>query len=511
MSFTPVKIGDQLDEAPTGTSKILFENDAGFTKRTDTNMLNFGPNVVLVSSEDDLPPMVSGFHQLDPLTSYKFIKAGITITNPILIPAGYIGYIENTFLDSNGVIYIGTISSFFNTLNISKSILSIANSPGDPGNRIVVTLDSSHTLINGDYVNITDTTSYNAERLLVSDVTATTFEVPGTFGVTETGNINTGYLALQFRNFVSASANPAHTALSIISSGSPNSSFTMLNCAFFGYAGTGLIENGINALIHGSLLVQLTGSFEIRDSDSVNITNCVIAGGDPSSTQPALKITGTETNDVGIININFKMAALLQSPILIDSAITNARFIRIQTCPDNGIATDYFDSSGLDETNPQVIAVGNSIRKNSMASAQTGFTNISTPIVITIDTINIPVIINGSQFVASNLERATADTSGQITNLTKQTKKYPITFSALIEKVAGGITDIGLLLIKNGVLDLLATFEIPHSVNSGVIQISATRDFELVDGDTLDIAVVNFANTDNIEVSQANIAYSVEI
>ncbi len=166
------------------------------------------------------------------------------------------------------------------------------------------------------------------------------------------------------------------------------------------------------------------------------------------------------------------------------------------------------NAASLNETDPKVAAFNNVDTNDSMASAQVGFTNIGTPIVVTITTQDVPVLIGGTQFVSNNLERATATTGGQITNLTEKTKKYPITFSALIEKVAGGSTDIGLLLIKNGSLVLTETFEIPHSVNPGIIQISATRTFELAENDTLDMAVVNFAGTDNIEVSQANISYS---
>ena len=80
-----------------------------------------------------------------------------------------------------------------------------------------------------------------------------------------------------------------------------------------------------------------------------------------------------------------------------------------------------------------------------------------------------------------------------------------------IEKFGGGQdVDFGVVLIKNGNLVLTDTFEPPHSVNTGVVQITATRDFELASSDTLDIAVVNFEDTDNIIVSQANIVYSIE-
>jgi len=166
------------------------------------------------------------------------------------------------------------------------------------------------------------------------------------------------------------------------------------------------------------------------------------------------------------------------------------------------------NAAGLDQTDVRVIGENNVGTNDSMVSAQVGFTNVATPITVSIVTQDVPVLIGGTQFVSDNLERATATTGGEITNLNVKTQRYSITFSALIEKVGGGSTDIGLLLIKNGSLVLTDTFEIPHSVNPGIIQISATRTFELAEIDTLDMAVVNFDGTADISVSQANTSYS---
>lgn len=172
--------------------------------------------------------------------------------------------------------------------------------------------------------------------------------------------------------------------------------------------------------------------------------------------------------------------------------------------------TGNMNTASVDSTSTLSLSFDNAPANDSMTTAQVGFTNIATPIVVTITTQDVPVLIGGTQFTSENLERATVTTAGQITNLTKKTKKFPVTFSALIEKAGGGVTDIGLLIIINGALVLTNTFNIPHSVNAGVIQISATRDFELAENDTIELAVVNFDGTSNINVSQANIVYSIE-
>lgn len=193
----------------------------------------------------------------------------------------------------------------------------------------------------------------------------------------------------------------------------------------------------------------------------------------------------------------------------VDTPLTGTTF-DVEEITFVGTSTGAMNRTGLDQTNPPVIASNNKDSNDSMSSAQVGFTNIAAPIVVVISTQDVPVIIGGSQFASDNIERASTTGDGQITNLTKKTQKYPITFSGLVEKVGGGSTDIGLLLLKNGNPVLTDTFQLPHSVNAGIIQVSATRDFELAETDTLDIAVVNFAGTANISVSQANVSYSVK-
>jgi len=114
----------------------------------------FGSSVNIIESESDLPAVTNGFHQLAPLESYIFVKQGITIASPILLPAGYIGYLENTFLDANGVSYInGVTSSLINTLNLEGPITAFADSTTESGTKITVT-STAHGILDGQFVNI---------------------------------------------------------------------------------------------------------------------------------------------------------------------------------------------------------------------------------------------------------------------------------------------------------------------------------------------------------------------
>jgi len=335
-----------------------------------------------IGSESDLPPVTNGFHQLEPLESYIFTQPNTSITDPILLPAGYIGYIQNSFLDSTGVIYIQSSPSFFiNTLNLEGAITSVANSFTEPGTKIRIA-SNSHGVLDGQFVNIknmTDT-SYNGDRKQISNVTGDSFDVIGSFGATDTGDFDTGYQALQFRHFISATPFSTNQFLNITSSGDENSSLTFLSCAFFGYGGMGTVKKAIGIFSDGCLFTSLGSTFTIDNGDAVNFSNTRFRDFEPTGTNPIITLTGSSTKSVGIINSRFDLANSAQTVVRVDPSIITAQFVRIENSSDNDIATNYFDISagGLDETDPQVIATDNGVRKNSMTvcEARSGATLI---------------------------------------------------------------------------------------------------------------------------------------
>ena len=511
--FTPISIGQLLAENVNSSAKVIFENLSGLTKR-DTSLalanLSYGSAVKVIDKISDMPPVVNGFRQLEQ-KGYIFTEQIDLDEFPILVPAGYNGFIMSTMPPTNGINATNMAGkSLFNTLNIEGNILTImpAASPGF----VIISTPSPHGILEGQYVNIQDTgdVTYDVSRLITSNNTSNTFEVPLTFTFTLAGTFNTGFNGFGF-DFIGLFADGSPNLLNVTASKVATTLFSYDSVFAQGFASLGIVRKSNFVVGSRGQFVPIDSGFTFEDCGTTTLSETVVAAfATFFAGSSMLNFTGSLTKDVLITNSKLQPNQPDQFPMRMDGSIIDAALV-IDNTPDNEVSADYYDVSGggLDQTDPQVSATNNGTRPNSMSSAQVGFTNIATPIVVPIVTQDVPVIIGGTQFISDNLERATATNSGQITNLTKATKKYPITFSALIEKVGGGSTDIGLLLIKNGVMDLSATFEIPHSVNTGIIQISATRDFELAENDTCDIAVVNFSGTADISISQANTSYSL--
>ena len=158
--------------------------------------------------------------------------------------------------------------------------------------------------------------------------------------------------------------------------------------------------------------------------------------------------------------------------------------------------------ASIDQTDSRVICASNIGIPNSVTTGQFIFENINSPLTVSISSSDTPVAIGGGNWIASNLTRVTADGSdnGIATINSTGTHQFTIEYSALIEKAGGGRVDIGITLLINGVEGALNP---PHSVDRNPMQISRTETFELSEGDTVQIAVVNYRNAQNIDVSQA--------
>jgi len=497
-------------------SQSIKNQDVPFS---DVQSFLQGLSVVNVSSQNDLPAPVGGFIRLDNRIHYKFLEP-ITITTPILLEAGLQCKISTDFPSINiASIILTPGSTLFQSLNLAGAITAFADSAADPGVKTTV-FSLNHGLVNNNFVNIFNVateTTYNGTRFQVSNVTTNTFDITVVFTATDTGDFDTGIVSFQsdsviYFDFTGFPGTLKGFDLSWVA----QSEFAFTSFAFTGainnFADNGIISSLDNVLIENTAMSLNTAGLVIDNAGAIRISTSSFFSTSGVGTIPAVTIQGAATDRVVFVDYFPNLSSADEFAVRINGDVSATAEISIRDSGGSLTFTEYFDTSsgGLDQTDPRVITFSNGARSDAMSSAQVGFTNVTTPIVVAIVTQDVPVIIGGTQFVADNLERASATTAGQITNLTKKTQNYPITFSGLIEKVGGGSTDIGLLLIKNGVLNLLATFEIPHSVNAGVIQISATRDFELADGDTLDIAVVNFDGTADISVSQANIAYSTK-
>jgi len=511
--MTGIPLGGILQGTSNNFSKVMFENDLGISKRDEVEGVSSGPSTIRLKSPENIP-LLHNLRQLEVQKSYSFINPQ-TFKEPILMPAGYIGRISAEFLEDKGIDYAPTNPSpFLQTLNLEGDIASIVTF--DSGSAILVTTVLPHGLQDGQYVNLNNTgvTPYNQLGLIISNVTASAFVVQIPFiSVGAIGDFNTGFRSPQLFNLHMTHSTNDSPFMDIKSAGAQFTSLIMKDVGVALFTKPGIIRNGVTTVLRSVLFTLTSGGLTLDDCDTVALDKVDYQPiTDQITDYDALTIKGPKTRDYIITTNKFQMLHENQTPIHIESSVINAESIQIMNSPDRAILNSvYFNPAGLDQTDPQVITKNNGTRLNSMASAQVGFTNIANPIIATPLAQGVPVLIGGVQFISNNLERATANSAGQLIIKSKVTKKYPITFSGLIERVSGNPTDIGILLVKNGLLDLSATFEVPRSVNPGVIQVSATRDFLLKEDDMIELAVVDFnSTTSDIAISQANYSYSVE-
>lgn len=177
------------------------------------------------------------------------------------------------------------------------------------------------------------------------------------------------------------------------------------------------------------------------------------------------------------------------------------------------VATDTgnMNTASKNQTDSQVLANENEGIDDSMFIAEVGLQIFGSEISsssLAQDTFEI--ITSGAWVFSTNLERFAENTSneGEIIVTAEKTRKYSVTYDATIEKSGGGSVNIGIILIKNGVTNV--SFNAPHTVNTGKIQVGRTNIVELAKGDTLQIAVINYdASATAILISQVNLVVSL--
>ncbi len=365
---------------PDDTDELMMRTPSGGPENknariTTTNFLAKlnGSTVKFVYSLNDLPPLVLGFRKLEQDTVYV-IAAQIFISDDILFPAGWNGTIYSTHVPTNALVYTGS-NSFLNTLNIDGIILSIADSAVDPGVKSTVTISDPHGLSNGDFINITGTlveTVYSKPRLVISNVTASTFDVEIVFTATDTGLFDTGILALQLPRM--AFFNDGFGTLFNISfTPDPVGLLAFNDIAVFNFEKLGTIRNAPNISARSGIFTFFVEGLILEDCDTVGLHHSNISCISPvASTAKCITLTGDKTRDVVITTTKLKVAVATQSPVRIDPSITSADEIVFQNSPDNDVATDYFDTSsgGLTQKDKQVTTVNNGKRKNSVEQSE---------------------------------------------------------------------------------------------------------------------------------------------
>lgn len=152
------------------------------------------------------------------------------------------------------------------------------------------------------------------------------------------------------------------------------------------------------------------------------------------------------------------------------------------------------NTGSLDSTSVNVRADKNSNIPDSMFTGDAGLEIFGSEITSSSLGTDVSEVITSALWGFSGLERFSIGVSneGQLIANDVSLRKYTVTFSGTIEKSGGGSTDVGIVVLKNGAI---ASFNPPHTVNSGKIQISGSDIIELIAGDTVQIAVINYDST----------------
>lgn len=477
---------------------------------SDVTAFIAGQSTVYVASEADLPPIgTDGFRTLEYGKNYIYTEPGF-FTDTVLIPADWIGSIKKSFITSGDITYIGS-SIMFRTLNKRGTITSIADAGASA---ITITTALSHNLINGQFINISGTTSYNQTRLAVSNVTATTFDVQIAFAFDETGDFDSGYRTIQFIDFAALNG-ATGVFMELDSSGDVTSSLLFTRFAETGFITPGIIRRAPNLVSRDSVFGFLSQGLVLDDIVAAIIETTNFASlSDTFAGATGLIITGSNTKRIGVINSTFNMTAATQLPVFIESAITNADEIIFQNSPDNLVATDYFDTSGLDETDPQVIAINNGTRKNSQTIAES-----STVGILEVDGsggIDVPIVditpASGDWTEDPATEGFTVDTTtGIVTCIGLRPVSVMIKYSASAAQTSGSAQTVELSLHINGIVQTKSQIIIVTSgVGNFIPGVYNGGNFVLSPGDTLQLFKNNTTNTNNTDITNATLLINLD-
>lgn len=458
-----------------------------------------GRQVVPVHELSDIP-LVNGFRQFEQDKVYRFVEE-ISSSDKLLIPAGWNGYIVGMHNPLTKYDYAGT-GDCLQTLGLSGAIDSVADLFGNAG---VVTV-ASHTLLAGQYVNITGVSvgAYNVQKALILSVSPNFFELDIPFTSPGTGgDFDTGYDAVNLMNM--AFTNDADTATWLnVDAATTSSVFRYNNVKSTGFINPGSIKGGT--------IIGYDGNFEfdgdpltLEDVVKATISTTTLTNTNPGAGNAALlDFFGSLIGDIALDHMQFNVGLATQFPLSIDPAIIGP--ISIINSPDNNIATDYFDTGGglLDQTDPRVFTFNNGLRANSMTESESRSVGV--------------LVVDGSGGVAVPIEDLTPapgdfildsasqefsiDTStGLVTYDGLAPKTVLIGYSLEAAQSSGSAQDLVFDLRINGVQQAKTIRTMTTmGVGSFITVVLVGGLFTINPGDTFKLFKENTSNTNNTDV-----------
>jgi len=324
----------------------------------------------------------------------------------------------------------------------------------------------------------------SAVLLRDSSLFQTAVSTPGTTFITVKTNVATKFNFLD--NLVFDFINPANLALLVLDQNAPaGARFTIRDSSnetdltrFF-QQGTDIAINSVADNGSGKARFTTAASHGVAVGNLVKISGFV---------------TETTYNVSGIVTA-------------VDTPITGTTF-DVEEITFTATDTGNMNAASLDSENKLVFAVNNPGVLDSMFTGKSGLEIFGSEVTSSVLAQNAFEVITSASWSSINLERFLDGVvnTGQLVCDDPATRKYNVGFSATIEKSGGGSLNLGIVVLKNGII---ASFNSPHTVNSGKIQIRSTDIIELTEPDTLDIAVINFdAGATAINISQASLVVS---
>jgi len=351
------------------TETIDLQDDGTSNQRIRFSIPTLGQSVIPIHKLSDLPPLLNGFRQLEQDKVYLFVEE-ISSPDTLLVPAGWNGYIVGMHNPLTKFVYTGT-GAALETLDISGLITLIEFVVG--GSR--VNTFTPHGLLDGQFINITGTTSYNQQGLVISNVTSTTFDIQIPFSFSEAGTFDTGYNAINIMNMNFTNTDTADWLN--IQAANTSSIFRYNNIKAQGFSNLGSLLGG-RIIGYDGNFDFIDNGLSITDIDKADISTTTISNLGTSVGSVSLAVAGSTTRDIILDKMQFNVNLASQFPIRIAPSITNADLISITNSPDNNIATDYFDttSGGLDQTDAQVFTFNNGVRADSTTESESRSTGI---------------------------------------------------------------------------------------------------------------------------------------
>lgn len=188
----------------------------------------------------------------------------------------------------------------------------------------------------------------------------------------------------------------------------------------------------------------------------------------------------------------------------VDTDITGTTFTVIDVAF-FGTDTGTLNAKSLDSTDVEITATSNTGVPNSMYTADAGLELFGSEISSSSLAQDAFEVITSASWSFNNLERFEigVNNEGQLVAQDTELRRYTINYTGTIEKSGGGSVDIGIVLLKNGVI---IGFNAPHTVNTGKIQIGTGDIVQLTAGDTIQVAVINYdVSATAIDISQVSL------